>query len=340
MKTYPIYEAHKDVNLQAHVDVSYPVVFYHKNCIDGIAAAYIMWKHMKGMVLLCEFEYNMKLPNWGNRPYIFVDCCPSVEQLDWIEECTAVPYVQVYDHHKDQVQTLQEHIAKCGRFMREGFYVEIEYQENLSGAGIVWKACNPRDFTPDWVIAVSESDLWHKDHPGVAEFGAFASKLPLDIRGWSVVDDLLYETMIALGGQYLRSEQKRIEALAATADLLHLMEDSPQCYWVAFVCAERDIRSVLADYIIHNRKCDLVCVYQHNALEWRYTFSFRSAEDATFTAEDAAKYFGGGGHRNAAGAAVSEEEEATVRKMLEHLGEYIENKIAEPNTPERRYAPE
>ena len=263
------------------------VIFYHKNCYDGHAAAWVA---------------SHALPNNISLPVAYGDPVPSVLAdseiyiLDFsfpkdvlIEMSTKVQKLVVLDHHKTAQANL-EGLDFC------------QFDMNRSGAGMTWDYFHPNQPRPDLINFVEDRDLWRFKLPKTKEIHAYISSFPMDFRTWDQLNtDIIYHyaDCVYAGENILRYHAQKVIEMAEAASIQEVGG-----YRVPVVnCPYQFASDIL--HLLTNRYPDAAFAAgwseQANGVR-RYSLRGRSTDD--FDVSMVAKQFGGGGHKKAAGFEV------------------------------------
>lgn len=126
------------------------LVFYHKNCQDGFAAAWAAWKKFKNKAKYiplnyqASFKYNTK----GKKVY-FLDVSPNRKILEKLKKdnCKIV----IIDHHLSTKRNLD---LVCP----DSFIMKLNMM--YSAAVLTWKYFFPKKKIPKLLLYVEDIDLW------------------------------------------------------------------------------------------------------------------------------------------------------------------------------------
>jgi len=144
------------------------LIVYHKNCSDGIMAAWIAKKSLHDKVnlqgMLAGHNIIIDNPSQYTKIY-FVDCCPLKEDFEKLNN------VIIIDHH-------------ISNYILYHDYEHFHYNENLSGCQLVYVyfdcANNPNLKNFEWFINyIADRDLWTFNLPNSRQIcaGLYVSKL-------------------------------------------------------------------------------------------------------------------------------------------------------------------
>lgn len=304
IETLPIYDVQKDPNLLTHIDPELPVVFYHHPCIDGIGAAYLVWQNYQGRCLMHAWSYGQDLPHTGNRDLIFVDICPTFQQL--CQALDSAGTITIIDHHMDRCTSVMDDWdtacaeADANELNSRRDDVTFIVNKDMSGTMLAWFAYsrNP-DEMPMWVEWTSDGDLWRFKHEDTHYFRAYCKTIPLTLRSWDAMVNLPDSLLISMGRLADAAMDMRVEAAAKTA---HVERTFNGVTW-ALCNAEGSIASELGAYLCsaNGADVDVAIIYQVDEKEQTFKLSIRSTDQSAVSALAVAKQLGGGGHKNAAG---------------------------------------
>lgn len=141
-----------------------PLVIYHKDCADGIAAAWCFWKHYKDTFEYYGGIYNEPLPDVFNRDVYLVDFSYKRDAILLI--CEYANNVTLLDHHKSALEDLWD-LAKVPNF-------DMSHSTlTNSGAVIAWnyvkKTTGHNRKQPAIISYIQDRDLWEFNLPNTKE---------------------------------------------------------------------------------------------------------------------------------------------------------------------------
>lgn len=267
------------------------VCIYHKNCFDGICAAWVVSK-MYPSAELRAFSYDMEFPwhEYGKDDnIIIVDFSFKRDIMLAIkEQCNRL---LVLDHHK----TAQ---ANC-----EGLDF-CKFDMNESGASLAWNFFFPNHDIPNLIKYIKDRDLWRFNEPNSESVNSFIQSYPMDIQTYEGLYQRLesYDGLKqakATGDGILRYKQTMVETICKNAAFQEEIHYPHFPYGVPIVNT-----SILFSEVGH-KLCKLypdapfTAYYFDRLNDAIRQWGLRSIGD--FDVSEIAKKFGGGGHRNAAG---------------------------------------
>ena len=270
-----------------------PLVIYHKDCFDGITAAWIADRYFKMNPALIDWipefipaTYGDKPPNVKGKDVFILDFSYPYDVL--VEVARASQSILVLDHHKTAQQDLQ------------GLPYAI-FDMNKSGAGMAWDWFFVGSPRPPLITVIEDRDLWRFSLPYTREAMAWIATVPHDLKSW---DDLMgdsLEKIIERGKSIMKyieaygikaREHRRVETIAGF--------QVPTMNIPYMNCSEH-LHALMNYYDRLMLTYDFVASYFLRG-DNKWQFSLRSRGD--FDVSEIAKQFGGGGHRNSAGFTV------------------------------------
>lgn len=263
---------------------------YHNNCLDGIAAAWVIWRMFPDTTFI-PMNYgndpkqilDEKIKDWENHHLrlFVVDFSFPRDTMIWLSRHTEL---SVIDHHK----TAQE---DC-----EGLpYCTFNLEE--SGATLTWMTIFGVDNVPTILNYVRDGDLREFNLPGAHEIRAYLHSFPYSIEQMEKFYHIFEGNMdvpVLEGGAILRYRQTLTEIMTKNICIASIGG-----FDVPVVNA-----SVLASEVT-NKLCKdwpqypFSASYVDNTKEARRLWRLSSIGE--FDVSVIAKIYGGGGHRNAAG---------------------------------------
>ena len=295
------------------------LIITHKNCMDGLASAFILDTVFDKVGNGCEVLFLQYGDNFEellfdaydlkNYSIIMADFSLSLEDMKRV--AASCEFLTVLDHHKTAQKTL------------DGFggeNIEVTFDMNRSGALITYdwakEYCkeNDEDFSlkREFFEYVSDRDLWEfalNSSKEINEFIAFNTKQN-DIESFASTYFNYFDerfTFINNGNLLLQKTEKSVIKKAdKVSKLKEIMLNGKK-----FLClnATENI-SEIGNYICLNH--DVMAAMYFITNDNKVIFSLRSI-DSLDDASEVAKAFGGGGHRNACGF------ETTLDGLSKHL---------------------
>lgn len=299
------------------------VVFYHDNCLDGWASAYVAWKYY-----IAQHNVNFRaIPiNYGdaeaNAIYelrsidteeipvvLFLDFCPTPESME-VVLLTTEARVVVLDHHASQ----KELMVQYGKEVRFQNRVVAIYANDKSGVGLAWDNFFGHEIMPRMLTHVQDRDLWRfalPDTKEVCEALHAKGMNPWTFEHW---DALVVESdlvglidLIAQGDTLLAYKEERYTYyMEQRVGIVMRHVDEDGCLirtWGFAVNAPYEFASELGNRLAQ-ASGTFGIVWSHGGLDSTVVrCSVRSTEEG-MDVIPIAKHFGGGGHKHAAGFSV------------------------------------
>ena len=262
------------------------ICIYHKGCLDGFAAAWVVRESI-GESANDEYiaaKYGDDPPDVTNRNVIIVDF--SYPRNVMIEMHQKAKSMIVIDHHK----TAQEACAGLD------FCI---FDTSKSGAVLTWRHFYPNVYLPEFLEYVQDHDLWIKELPHTKEITAAMYSSPFEFETFDLLNwesATTFWKLVRQGEAILRARQKNIDSLTAgwAIDRIDIAGHNVpvlNCpHWLA-----SDVLNVLAQ--------DEPFAMSYSDSDNKRTFQLRSSE-AGVDVSEVAKKFGGGGHYHAAGFVI------------------------------------
>jgi oligoribonuclease NrnB/cAMP/cGMP phosphodiesterase (DHH superfamily) len=145
-----------------------PVVIYHDNCADGIAAAWVCRRRWPTCELVpMNYSDDPEYERFAGADVLFVDFSWKRPQLE--ELARHSKSVTVLDHHK----TAEAELAGL-----TGAFFDMEQ----SGCGLAWAALFPEETMPVALMYIQDRDLWRFELEGSRAFGAWLASEELTLE--------------------------------------------------------------------------------------------------------------------------------------------------------------
>src|SRR3989338_11367907 len=155
----------------------YDIVIYHKNCPDGIAAAWVYWNTYKDKVIDPDVIYHEMVAgkysldsdylNITNKKVLMMDVCPNKEEIK--EILSKVKHLTILDHHKSAERDIEE--LKTVGLPSERQNVIFDMKR--SGCQIAWDFFNKDTVRPWFIEIIADRDLWKWELPDSKELGSY-----------------------------------------------------------------------------------------------------------------------------------------------------------------------
>jgi oligoribonuclease NrnB/cAMP/cGMP phosphodiesterase (DHH superfamily) len=265
------------------------IVYYHKSCPDGWAAAYVASKKYPEAVLFpldhgAEFDFYQVI----NKDVLMVDfSLRTREQNDAI--ASAAKSFCIYDHHKTAQAVLDGASYATFDMKRSGAGItwdELFGKEELRGGVII-----PGQARPWYVDYVEDRDLWNWALPNSKEICAYLGTLEMTKADWEPLDSMEWAAAIGQGIGALAHINHYVREAVKQAQVGML-----QGYETSVVNALYLNCSEIGSELAKTHDVSLTWFERHDGV---IQFSLRSEGDIDVSA--IAKSFNGGGHMHAAG---------------------------------------
>ena len=274
-----------------------PLVIYHKNCADGMGAAWAFWKFYKD-----KAEYHAAghgddvLPDVVDREVFILDFSYKREKMETI--CKFATYVTLIDHHKSALDDLWDlplaysnmDMGHCS-LDRSGAYLAWNYIKTI-------KKATYSTPTPPLVLQyIQDRDLWRFKLPKAREvmFAVFNRDMTFEsydkLMKLNKMSSLVKEGEI-LARKFDKDAKSIIESSVRTVTLLDYKV--PLCNCPGMYASE--IGNILAKDVPFS-------VTYYDTANHR-VFSLRASNESKIDLSKLASLFNGGGHEKAAGFRV------------------------------------
>lgn len=266
------------------------VCVYHEDCMDGMAAAWIVRQSYPNAELV-PGNYNREIDDtdikrFKNKIVYIVDFSFPPTILERI--ASIAQHVTVIDHHETAMRKLEGYSNP---------YVTLILQDGIGGCKLTWEYMNPNETTPAWIEAIADRDIWRFAFPFTKALCAYIAARPMTIEWMEEVASSSF-TMMCTTGQFIYdSIQLRIpKRIASCAYRMNFKGYDVPCINIH---PTEDASSLL----------NVLCEEEPFAIGW-YTskdylhYSFRSKPSGVNVAE-LLEPLGGGGHARAAGYTIN-----------------------------------
>ena len=268
---------------------------YHKNCLDGFTAAWVVNKALNGD---CEFHpanYNEPFPNIGNNKNIYIVDF-SYPRSVLIEMAIFAKKIVVLDHHK----TAKEDLSSKPFPISIQNKLQIIFDMERSGAMITWNYFFPNQPAPYGIESVQDRDLWRFKLGKTKEYNAYLFSKDMTFENWDeLMVDKNFVNFVARGETLLEKHNKDVKQFAELTETTLHLDFGKYDYVVPCCNILPNLASDVGAYLIDKYPyAPFVATFYYTKSTWN--FSLRSREGR----EDVsaiAKHYGGGGHRNASG---------------------------------------
>lgn len=265
------------------------VCIYHTNCLDGIVAAWVVWKYFNGNVELIPAQYGDPVPKGleGANVYVVDFSYPLPRMIELAGICNLV----VLDHHDTAERACKDLTRSIVQFT--GYTTHVCFDMRKSGAGLTWDYFFPDVEAPLGVHLVEDRDLWLFNHELTKLWCAVAFSYPMTVEN---IDKLLSsrpEDIKLIGEALVRKQGLDVAKIAKSCRVLDI-----DGYKLAVVNANSMHTSDIGELLKHTYAA--VAIYT-DGKHGRY-FSLRSDG---FPTNVLSERFGGGGHVKASAFLIS-----------------------------------
>jgi oligoribonuclease NrnB/cAMP/cGMP phosphodiesterase (DHH superfamily) len=270
------------------------VVYYHASCLDGMAAAWVVFAKY-GFAELIEADYGdtPHEKDYKDKTVYIVDFSFPLDIMEKIIQ--DANHTIWLDHHKTARKNLQPIlIAPPKKF-------EFVYATTSSGCLITYEYFYKTAEPPLFLSNISDRDLWLFNLEYTKEVCAFLYTTIKKPENFFEVLSTRYEDMITRGRVILLAQGRVIDQiLSNTVSTGVYTGEDGLVYTYAAVNANRPFASDIGDRL--SKDYDFVVswyVDKHN----KYLHSLRSSKDRPAAADVSkiAQRYNGGGHKHAAG---------------------------------------
>tara|TARA_Y100000590_G_scaffold419755_1_gene521772 strand:- start:4329 stop:5219 length:891 start_codon:yes stop_codon:yes gene_type:complete len=291
-------------------------ILYHKNCLDGLAAAYAFWKNKSFVTRFNIFKDSFIPVQYGSPPptlplgsnlYI-LDFSYSPEVIGELKKLHSS--VVVIDHHQTALRL--KGVEGCHIDTTEcGSMLAFKYaRKTFSGI----KKLGRFD-VPMFLEYINDHDLWLHKKPHCEEFVAAIRSYPLTIDAWDEINVFSTDSvhnLVLQGRHVLRYQSKIVRRLTKTAFLQKIDGHLIPTVYTDILRSE-----VCNELLKNNADAKAACAISFEAKtphlsECKVKYSLRSRKGELDVAKIAEKY-GGGGHQSAAGFALNKDGSCLLR---------------------------
>lgn len=151
------------------------IVFYHHNCHDGFASAWVAWKKFKGRGQYLPLNYHTSFEYLFEKDEIyFFDVVPEKKVLkDLIKKDNVITII---DHHLSA-----KRISDFNKFKK----VTIKLNMKRSASVLVWQYFFPKRKIPALLLYIEDMDLWKFKRPYTREILATINLPDFDFEKWN-----------------------------------------------------------------------------------------------------------------------------------------------------------
>jgi nanoRNase/pAp phosphatase (c-di-AMP/oligoRNAs hydrolase) len=271
------------------------IVFYHENCIDGFASAYVAWKKFKNKAEYISLSHNKiensYLKNKGiiykklkDKKLYFIDFCPEFTELENIKKFTNE--IVILDHHisrKKEVLSMEKTGSVFG--------------ENISGSYIASQYFFPKDKIPKLIryISIGDTFTWGKEKYE-QEIHSYISSLEFEFKTFQKAEKELenknkFLEILKIGNLLNKNFNKLVDANLPNAKIVNFGN-----YNVYVVNSFYVFATNIGAKLNTEKNIDFVMIYSFTKDSLKVSLRGKDKVDLSKFAEK----YGGGGHFNAA----------------------------------------
>lgn len=278
-----------------------PLCIYHSPCVDGMTAAWAVWKKFGDRFDYHGMGYGDPIPDVDDRCILMVDFSFKRPQMIEIRDRSS-GNVMVIDHHKTAIEELKGFTQMPRSFddFKSTGDIQVLFDLKRSGAGLAWEFFHTGALEPLLVTYAEDYDLWRKELNYCEEINRYISSYEFNFENWENISLALVDTphyITAVGTALMRFQTKQIRDFIKGAKHQITIRGVPV---PALNCPE--VWASEAGNILSSEVDTYAACYRWTPKGW--SFSLRS-HDGGMDVSKVAQSFGGGGHRNAAGFKVN-----------------------------------
>lgn len=287
------------------------IVFFHKDCNDGLCGALAARLHFDGNAEYIPMTYKDNIDSYdlNDKTIYFIDISPpdSFFKKDkvWKE-------IIILDHHLSAIRNLSA--------FKDQFSNKSILDTKRSGATIAWEYFHPHLPIPRFIKIAEDRDLWKFNYPETKALTTYCHNfVPYTIESYLEIfdNDFILDDYIKKGKNILEYQSKVIQDVAERGThILKFNFDGVEYDFGIINCMV--FPSELGSYIVSNRFNDdiqpqVAIMWCYNMKDDVYNFSIRGRDivDCSKIAEmikqsSKNQNHRGGGHFNASGACSTE----------------------------------
>lgn len=276
---------------------SVDVILYHAGCMDGLAAAYLVWiRHGQSPSIVClgiPPDGTVSLSDVTGKHVVAVDVVPS----NYAAVAAAAATFWIFDHHVTNAQKLS------------GVPYAV-FDMNRSATGLVWKTYHGDLEMPELLQAIQARDLWKATEDQFALCEALHYKRMVEpmspVSPWK--EFFLFQwgiprqtELLDIGRVLRKQKAARVAAAVQGSVEYSVMVDSIPRQARFLNVSETDMISDVGSALMTTfPSCAFAVLWRYSHKDEKYFYSLRST-DAGVDVGNLCARIGGGGHRNAAG---------------------------------------
>ncbi|MDD5760513.1 MAG: DHHA1 domain-containing protein [Candidatus Pacebacteria bacterium] len=261
------------------------VIFYHKNCPDGFASAWVAWKKFKGKGKYFPLNYQSSFEHVIEKEKIyFFDVIPGKKVLESLIK--QGNEITIIDHHISAKRILD--FDKSGN-------MKTKLNMKRSASVLVWQYFFPKKKIPELLLYIEDMDLWKFKKPYTREILATINALDFEFKKWSklvkeIENKKTRKKYIEAGKKVVEYQNEIIAGLVQEAKEVKFLR------YKTLVVNSSILISEIGNALI-KKKPPMAIIWFETGKEKR--ISLRS--DGKVDVSKIAERYGGGGHKKAAG---------------------------------------
>lgn len=282
------------------------VVLFHKNCLDGISAAWVAWVALEKQVDLVPVSYSSNYEELFGEDFCELNgkdvyCLDFSFNKDIVKHLSCICNLTLLDHHDSAARELKglckEDFDKVSNYTRAPMFGRMEtvilVDQKYSGAMLAWKWFNKdRELSaPFGIEAVQDRDLWAWKIPDSKAWTATAFSYDFTVENIDMLMNTDPKHIINEGKALLRSQERNVRLLAKSAGRFKIDE-----YEVPVVNCNIMFASDLGSILAENESFSIT----YSDSPTCRLYSLRARKNGV-KVNEIAERFGGGGHPGAAG---------------------------------------
>jgi oligoribonuclease NrnB/cAMP/cGMP phosphodiesterase (DHH superfamily) len=290
-------------------------VIYHKNCLDGFAAFFLLHEAKKidknALIYPDVPSAKRSPPEILNKDILIVDVAYSYDIMyDILMKAKTITFI---DHHI----TIHDGMKKLATKFSK---LDLIYDESKSGCTLMWKYLYGNIIPPKFIRYIEDNDIGKWEMKDCINFITalrvkYSTKLhPKNLKKWiNLYKDSTIHSLIELGKVYseyktfLTEDNSRrftMEKFPSEKfyDKYSQIFKKPGQYKVAVYCGSPCPTSKdISEFIFKNYSCDFMISWVLNLEKKDYILTFRSKH---IDVGEIASALGGGGHKLAASGVI------------------------------------
>jgi oligoribonuclease NrnB/cAMP/cGMP phosphodiesterase (DHH superfamily) len=264
------------------------IVFYHKNCRDGLASAWVAWRKFKNKAKYIALNYQAPFDyNFKEKKIYFLDVCPNRKILGKLKKnnCEII----IIDHHLSAKNNLD--LVSAGSFT---MCLNMKHSASV----LTWKYFFPQKKIPKILLYIEEMDLWNFKKRFSREIVASISLSEFDPKEWNkwsydIEDKKKRKKYILTGKEIVKHEDEMIKEIVQDAKKIKMGKIK------TLVVNSSVLISQIGDILIKQLPPMAIIWFEAGDLK-RISLRSNGKVDVSKIAEK----YGGGGHKRAAGFAI------------------------------------